>query len=118
LQLNSDLTLTHHIVAGGGTPGRSPGSALGGGGSVTVGGSDTAGTVTINTGNAPASGCFVTVNFTQKYNSTPHVLITPVGSAAGGIAYYINRATSSFSICDATNPPSGSSFAFDYFVID
>src|SRR5206468_9334261 len=44
LQLNSDLTLTHHLIIGGGTPGRSPGSSLGGGGSVTVGGSDTAGT--------------------------------------------------------------------------
>jgi cytoskeletal protein CcmA (bactofilin family) len=117
-QLNSDLTLTHHIIAGGPTPGRSNGSALGGGGSTTVSGSDTAGTATINIGSGPSAGCFITVNFAQKYNSTPHVLITPVGSGAGGLAYYINRNSTSFSICDATAPPSGTSFAFDYFVVD
>lgn len=116
--LNNDLTLTHHIVAGGGTPGRSSGSALGSGGTSSVSGSDTAGAVTINTGSSPPAGCFVTVNFTQKYNNTPHILLTPVGSGAGGLAYYVNRTSTGFSICDATAPPSGTSFAFDYFVID
>jgi cytoskeletal protein CcmA (bactofilin family) len=117
-QLNGDLTLTHHIVTGGGTPGRNGGPALGGGGSASVSGSDTAGTVTINTGSSPPAGCFVTVNFTQKYNSTPHVLLTPVGSAGGGLSYYVNRSTTNFSICVSNAPPAGSSFGFDYFVIN
>ena len=117
-QLNGDLVLTHHITAGGANPGRSNGPALGGGGTASVSGSDTAGAVSINTGSSPSAGCFVTVTFTQNYNSTPHVLLTPVGSAAGGMAYYVTRNTSSFSICDAATPPAGSSFAFDYFVLD
>jgi cytoskeletal protein CcmA (bactofilin family) len=116
LQLNSDLVLTHHITTGGGTPGAANGPALGGGGSASVGGSDTGGTVTINTGSNPAAGCFITVKFTAKYNATPHILLTPVGSAGGGLAYYVVRDTSSFSICDASVPPTGSSFGFDYFV--
>ena len=116
--LNSDLTLTHHIIAGGATPGQTNGSALGGGGTASVSGSDTAGSVSINTGSSPPAGCFVTVNFTSKYSSTPHVLITPVGSSAASIAYYVNRSTTNFSICDAAAPPAGSSFAFDYFVVD
>lgn len=118
LQLNGDLVLTHHISAGGGTPSRSNGSALGSGGSSSVSGSDTAGTVSINTGSSPAAGCFATISFTSKYNATPHVLLTPVGSNAGGLAYYVTRTTSDFSICDATAPPAGSSFSFDYFVVD
>jgi len=118
LQLNSDLVLTHHISVGGGTPNHSQGPALGGGGSATVSGSDTAGTATINTGGGPAAGCFITITFTSKYNQTPRVLITPVGSAAGAIDYYVNRDTGSFSICDATAPPAGASFGFDYFVVD
>ncbi len=118
LQLNSDLVITKHIVSGGGTPSRSPGPALGGGGSVSVSGSDTAGTVAINTGGGTTSGCFVTVNFTGRYNSTPRVLLTPVGAAGGSVAYYTNRTTSSFSICTASPAPAGSSFAFDYFVIN
>ncbi len=118
LQLNGDLVLAHHITTNGGTPSQSNGPALGSGGTASVSGSDTAGSVSINTGGGPAAGCFVTIGFTAKYESTPHVLITPVGSAAGGLDYYVNRSTSNFSICDASAPPAGSSFAFDYFVIN
>jgi cytoskeletal protein CcmA (bactofilin family) len=119
LNINGNLTLTHHITAGGASPSHVSGSAaLGSGGSASVGGSDTSGTVSVNTGSGPASGCFITVNFTQPFDSTPHVIVTPVGSAAGGLAYYVTRNTTSFSICDAAAPPAGSSFAFDYFIVD
>ena len=118
LQLNGDLLLTHHITTGGGTPGRNPGPALGSGGSATVGGSDTGGTVSINTGSGTSAGCLITVNFTSKYNATPHVLLTPVGASGGGVSYYVNRDTASFSICVSTPAPSGASFGFDYFVVD
>lgn len=118
LQLNGDLILTHHIRVGGGQPGRSGGSALGSGGSASVSGSDTAGAVSINTGGSPAAGCFVNISFTSHYSTTPYVLVTPVGSAAGSLNYYVNRSASGFSICDASAPPSGRSFGFDYFVLD
>lgn len=118
LQLNSDLTLTHHIITGGGTPDRTNGGGLGNGGTTSVSGTDTAGTVSVNIGNSPAAGCFATVSFTQKYNTTPHVLLTPVGPSAGGLDYYVTRTAATFSICDATTPPAGSSFSFDYFVIN
>jgi cytoskeletal protein CcmA (bactofilin family) len=118
LQITGDLVLTHHVVAGGPTPSRSNGAALGSGGTSSVNGSDTAGTVNINTGSGTAAGCFATVNFTQRYSGSPHILITPVGSAAGGIAYYVDRTTSSFSICTAAPAPGNQSFAFDYFVVD
>lgn len=118
LQLNGDLVLTHHITAGGATPSRSNGPALGSGGSASISGSDTAGSVSINTGTGPAAGCFISITFNSHFNATPHILITPVGSAAGGLAYYINRSSTSFSICDASAPPATSSFGFDYFVLD
>jgi cytoskeletal protein CcmA (bactofilin family) len=118
LQLSGDLVLQHHISVSGPAPSRSNGPALGSGGSASISGSDTAGSININTGGSPTVGCFVTINFTTAYNATPHVLVTPIGSSAGGLSYYVNRSTTSFSICDATTPPSGSSFGFDYFVID
>lgn len=118
LQLNGDLSFTRHVITGGGNPGKSDGGSLGSGGTSSVSGTDTAGTVNINTGGGPGAGCFVTVFFVNKYNSTPSVIITPVGSAAAGINYYINRTSTSFSICTANSPPAGQSFAFDYHVFE
>ena len=118
LQLNGDLVLTHHVTAGGPQPGHSGGSAIGSGGSVSLSGSDTAGSINVNTGGGPGAGCFVSVNFTSHYNATPHVIITPIGAAAGGLSYYVNRSTTGFSVCVASPPPAGRSFGFDYFVID
>jgi cytoskeletal protein CcmA (bactofilin family) len=117
LQLNADLALDHHIVAGGPIPSRSNGPALGSGGSVSISGSDTGGTVSVNTGASTAAGCFVTITFSSAYEAVPHVLITPVGASAGGLAYYVTRSTTEFSICDADTPPSGANFGFDYFIV-
>ncbi|OGL30581.1 hypothetical protein A3F37_01790 [Candidatus Saccharibacteria bacterium RIFCSPHIGHO2_12_FULL_41_12] len=117
LQINGDILLNRHIDAGGGTPSRSNGGALGSGGTSSISGTDTAGTVNVNIGGGPGAGCFATINFTQKFNS-PHIAITPVGSAGGDINYYINKSSSNFSICTSSPAPAGSSFAFDYIVID
>lgn len=118
LQLNGNLNLTHHITAGGSTPSRSNGTALGSGGTVSISGSDTAGSVSINTGSGPGPGCFITVHFTTAFNGTPHIVLTPVGSAAGGLNFYITRSTTEFSICTTNSPPGGSSFGFDYIAFD
>jgi len=118
LQLNGDLNLTHHITAGGANPGRTNGNALGGGGTASVSGSDTAGSITINTGSAPSIGCLVSVTFANKFNTTPHVVVTPIEAAAGGLGYYVTRSTTGFSVCTTTAPGGGQSFGFDYIVFD
>lgn len=118
LQLNSDLQLNRHLDAGGGTPSRTDGGALGSGGTSSVSGSDTAGTVTINTGSNTAAGCFLTVIFAQKFNATPHVVITPVGEGGAALDYYVTRTTTSFNICTTNAAPAGRSFSFDYIAID
>ncbi len=118
LQLSGDLQITRHIDAGGGTPGKSDGNALGAGGTATVSGTDTAGTITINTGGGPGAGCFVTITFVQQFSNTPHVVATPIGSAAAGLNYYLTRSNSSFSLCSTNAAPGGQSFSFDYIAID
>lgn len=118
LQLNGNLSLTRHLAAGGATPSRSNGDALGSGGTTAVSGSDIAGSININTGSGPGVGCFATLNFNNKYNSTPRVIVTPVGSGAARLPYYVTRTTSSFSICTAEAAPSNISFGFDYFTIE
>lgn len=119
LQLTGDLNVVRHIVTSGTSVVRSSsGTALGAGGTVSVSGTDTAGTVTINTGSNPPAGLFISVNFAQAFATTPRVIISPVGFAAGSVTYYVTRSTTGFSIGCATPPPAGSSFSFDYMVID
>ncbi len=118
LILNGDIVIDHHIDTGGLTPVRSAGNALGDGGTVSVNGSDTAGTITIGTGSSPVAGCFVTVNFGKAFSGVPSVIVTPVDEAASGMAYYITRSTTNFSVCTSSTPPAGQSFGFDYITID
>jgi hypothetical protein len=118
LQLKGDLSVSKHITTSGGNPGRTNGSALGGGGTASVSGSDTAGTVNINTGGGPPAGCFLTVNFSQKYAGTPHVVISPSNSSAAALQYYTNRSTTGFSICSASAPAASTNYVDDYVVID
>jgi hypothetical protein len=118
LQLTGDFNISRHLTTSGNSVSRSPGTALGGGGTVSVSGNDTAGTLTINTGNTPPSGLFATIKFSRPFPSTPRVLITPIGSAAALVKYYVNRDNTGFSIGCTSAPPAGSSFAFDYFVVN
>lgn len=118
LQLNGNLVLQHHVSISGPIPNRTGGAALGNGGSVSIGGTDTAGSISVDTGDSPPSGCFVTVTFSTPFDNTPHVLVTPIGFSAGGIEYYVTRSTTSFSVCDANTPPANASFGFDYFIVD
>ncbi len=115
---NGALTLNNHIRTNGPTPGRSQGGAVGSGGSTSNSGSDIAGTLNVNTGGGTGPGCFATINFVQRFSRTPHVIVTPVGSAGGSVDFYVERSASNFSICTSNAAPTGRSFAFDYFVVD
>jgi hypothetical protein len=117
-QINSlQVAVPNHVAFTGASPGRTINfGVLGAGGSASVNGSDMAGTVNINTGSGPAAGCFVTLTFSRAFTATPHVTATPIGAAAGQMQWYINRSTTSFSICTNTTPPINQAFAFDYFI--
>jgi cytoskeletal protein CcmA (bactofilin family) len=118
LSLNGNLAISHHIDTGGGVPGSSRGSAIGSAGTASISGSDTAGSISIHTGNNPVAGCFITVTFNNSYGSTPHVIVTPVGQGAATLQYYITRSTSDFSVCTANAPSASATFGFDYLVMD
>jgi len=117
LQLNGDLGLTHHLNAGGTIPSIAKGTAVGGGGTVSLSGSDTSGSIAINTGGSPPIGCLATVTFSEPFSTTPHVVVTPIGVSAAGLNYYINRSTQSFSICSTNAAPGSETFGFDYIVL-
>lgn len=114
---NATLQIPNHIKFTGPTPSRSinPG-VLGSGGSASISGSDTSGTVNISTGGGTQAGCFAQITFAEPFDSNPRVIVSPVNSAAGKTQYYTTRSTTGFSLCTAAPAPPNQSFAFDYFV--
>jgi len=89
---------------------------LGNGGSSSVSGTDTSGTVSINTGNNPQPGCFTTIIFNIPYTTMPNILLSPINIGAGESKYYITETKQSFKICTNNAAPPNQAFAFDYFV--
>ena len=115
LSLTGDLQFGRHIDAGGSTPSVASGAAVGSGGTVTISGTDTSGTVTVNVGSGGV-GVLATVTFTNAFNDSPHVVFSPIGKQAPD-TFISNRTSSGFSISTASNLGSGS-ISFDYIVID
>lgn len=114
---NAILQIPNHISFTGPPPSRTINAGvLGNGGSASVNGSDTSGTININTGSNPSAGCFARINFQQAFPGQPHVIISPVGVAAGQTQYYVDRNNSGFSICTSNPAPANQVFAFDYFI--
>ena len=116
---NATLEVPNHIAFTGASPGRTINpTALGAGGSASVNGSDTTGTININTGSGPQAGCFVTVTFNRPFTNTPHVIVSPINAGAGQTDYYVTRNTTAFSLCTVNAAPANQVFAFDYFITD
>ena len=114
--LTSDTTLTigGHIITRGPAPAASPGSALGNNGTISISGSDAAGTVAVNIGTGGGNGILANVSFRSAYGTTPRVVVTGVGRGMGGV--YVNRNATGFSIgVDGSVAPGG--YAVDYIVM-
>jgi len=123
LSLSGDINFGRHIDAGGGTPSVASGGAVGSGGTVTISGTDTAGTVTINVGSGTSAGILATITFSSVFNGNPHVVITPVAALGAGPVtgtgqfYLSSRSTTGFTIATSAGLSSGS-VSFDYIAID
>lgn len=114
--LVSDTTLTvgGHIITRGSAPSARPGNALGSNGTMSISGSDAAGTVAANIGVNATSGIIAYVTFKMAYSNIPRVVVTPIGPNINGV--YINRSATGFSIgVNYPIPPGG--YAFDYIVM-
>lgn len=117
LSFSGDLSMSGRIITGGEQTSSTTTGNIGGGGTASVNGNDTAGTININTGNSPSSGILTNISFGSGYNAIPRVNITPVGSSSGSIDWYIERTNDGFSIGSNSAPSSGANYSFDYFVV-
>src|SRR5262249_2521805 len=123
---NAQIQVPKHLTFTGAFPHRTISfGVLGNGGSASINGSDTNGTVTINTGNNPAAGCFITVIFNIPFAQPPNIMLGPIGLGAGAIQHYVQPivstttgATTGFRICTANTPLPNQAFAFSYFAND
>lgn len=114
---NAELQVPNHISFTGASPRfATNGGVLGNGGSASINGSDTSGSITINSGNNPTAGCFGRITFNQVFSNAPKVTLGAIGNAAGRTQYYVERDRTGFSICTANPAPNNQSFGFDYFV--
>jgi len=114
---NATLEIPNHISFTGPSPRQAINSSvIGSGGTASINGSDTAGSIRINTGNSPTTGCLVNVTFQQVYPKQPYVIVSPVGNAASRVDYYVDRNTTGFSLCSSNAAPGNQSFSFDYLV--
>ena len=110
----STLTVAGHLLSSGSQPSISSGGGVGSNGTVSLSGNDTSGTVAVNTGVGAGNGLLATVTFVTKYESTPHVIVTPIGRSVPGM--YINRTSAGFTISvDGALGTGG--YAFDYVVV-
>lgn len=109
----ANLTIAGHLISSGAAPRVAYGGGAGPEGTVSINGNDTSGTIAVNAGVNARCGVLAQVTFVTKYDSVPHVVVTPVGRSLPG--FYINRTSAGFSIsCDGAMAPGG--YAFDYIV--
>jgi hypothetical protein len=116
LNLTGDATLGGHLIPTGANPSIKPSVATNGG-TVTISGNDTAGTITINVSSAlPHSGEFAIITFKKPFNTTPKIQITPLNAAASELRYYATASPTFFTIDSSSIPTAGGSYVFDYLV--
>lgn len=112
-----NLSLSGHVLTSGKTPSISRGPAVDSNGAVRLSGNDTAGTIIIDSGSNPHNlGNMIEATFTTHFTSTPHIVITPVGSTSASIQYYAGRGVSNFSLGTNTQLAPNTEYTFDYLV--
>lgn len=115
--LNGDLGYAGHLRPGGQTPQTRGGNASAGG-SVSISGNDTAGTISIQTGGgAAAAGELATITFVKAFSGTPKVQLTPVNDAASRLNYFTSRNPNFFTVSSTSSLSANTTYVFDYFVV-
>jgi hypothetical protein len=110
------ISSSGHIITGGTTPTAVVGAASGGG-SVSVSGDDTFGTITVTTGSSPStSGVLATLTFNSAFGTAPRVVISPSSAASSSAQYYEGTVgTTTFQIDVNAIPFGATSYSFNYF---
>jgi hypothetical protein len=113
ISISGPITIGH-LITKGPTPGISPGS-VGGGGTVSISGNDTAGTIDINTGSSPSSDSLANITFRAAFSGAPRVILTATSFDSAAAQVYVTAASTGFAIHIRNYLP-GQIYSFDYIV--
>jgi hypothetical protein len=106
-----------HVLSTGPNPTAVAGN-VGGGGTISISGNDTTGTININTGSGPGSGVLISVTFKAAFGSPVHVLLTALDASGAGLPAYVSPSTNGFSINADSGVAAGTTYSYSYFVVD
>jgi parallel beta-helix repeat protein len=122
LAVEYNLTVNGHIISGGSAPTIAAGSASCLAPTLSVSGTDTAGTITVTTGTGCAGvGKLATVTFSTAFANAPRVTLTPATANAVGLGSYVDSATLSATAFDlgivSATPTDSTTYKWNYLVI-
>jgi len=118
-----DLAVTGHIISGGTAPTIAANTGAGTSPTISISGTDTAGTITLTTGTSPTvSADVLTVTFATAFSAAPQVVFSAAsGSAAalsGNAAVYATPATGTFKLTTgSTGLTASTQYKWTYHVI-
>lgn len=123
LTVNGNTTINGHVISGNssGSTTISAGAAANCSttASVSVSGTDTAGTITIDSGTGSCSaGTLATVTFAASYGASPRVIFTPKNANGATLQYYNGTTTTStFTLDSGTTTAASTTYIYNYQVI-
>jgi hypothetical protein len=116
LTVRGDLGLGGHFNPSGSAPGIRVGAAARGG-TTSVVGNDTAGTITVTVGGAPRqSGEMAVITFHTPFALTPKVQLTAVNADTATLPFFVVRSAGYFSVNSAAPVTADKTYVFDYLV--
>ena len=116
INISGNLVFGGHLVPNGSTPSART-SAAAGGGSVTISGNDTSGTIVIKTGSSGlVAGEIAIITFRSAFSTTPKVQLTPVSEAGSSLRYYATKTANFFTINTGNAAAPNTPYTFDYLI--
>lgn len=121
LSVGGDLTVGGHVITAGSTPSIAAQAAACTSPTVSISGTDTAGSVTITTGTGCAApGDLVTTTFASAFAVAPRVVLTPANGNSAALNAYIDDAsltTGSFRIGVVNVPSDATMYKWNYYAL-
>lgn len=116
LSLSGNLTVGGHIITVG-TPPNITASVAAAGGTASISGNDSSGTITITTGGrTPIAGEMAIITFRTSYQLAPRVLLTPLNAEAASVEPFVTENSTFFTVRSAATPAASTIYSFNYLV--